>query len=105
MKKHLITQAIVLTGISLFTTGCVSPRQTATAGAALGRVIAIPLGFAFSALNETGLQTGDIVEENPRYDKELNSSQKKASPGMALSNRTVPCSSSQSFVIRGHQDA
>ena len=77
MKKHLITQAIVLTGISLFKTGCVSPRHTATAGAALGRVIAIPLGFTVSALNEAGLQTGDILEENPRYDKELNSSQKK----------------------------
>ncbi|MDE0859580.1 MAG: hypothetical protein OSA93_05435 [Akkermansiaceae bacterium] len=84
MKKHLITQAIVLTGISLFTTGCVSPRQTATAGAVVGRVIAIPLGFAFSTLNETGLQTVDIVEENPRYDKELNSSQKKGEPWYGL---------------------
>jgi hypothetical protein len=69
MKKLLITQAIVLTGISLITVGCVSPRQTATAGASLGRLIALPLGFTASALDETMNQTGDIVEANPRYDQ------------------------------------
>ena len=67
MNKHFITQAILLTGISLFTTACVSPRQTATAGASVGRVIAVPIGFAASVLNEAGLQSGDIVAANPRY--------------------------------------
>jgi hypothetical protein len=68
MKKHLITQAIVITCISLFTVGCVSPRPTATAGASLGRLIALPLGFTASALDEVLKQTGDIAAANPRYD-------------------------------------
>ncbi len=68
MKKHLITQAIIITGISLFTTACVSPRQTAKAGASVGRLIALPIGFAVAVLDEAGLQSLDIVEAKPRYD-------------------------------------
>ena len=73
MNKHLITQAIILTGICLLTTSCVTPRQTAKAGASVGRVIAVPLGFVASVLNETGHQSGDIVAANPRYDTDDNS--------------------------------
>ena len=73
MNKHIITQAILLTGISLITTACVTPRQTASAGATVGRAVAVPIGFAASLLIETGHQTGDIVAANPRYDTGDNS--------------------------------
>ncbi|PQJ27589.1 hypothetical protein [Rubritalea profundi] len=77
MKKLLITQAVALTSISLITVGCVPPRQTATAGASLGRLIALPLGFTASALDETMNQTGDIVKANPRYNKVEDSPEEK----------------------------
>ena len=77
MNKRIISQALLLAGISLFTTACVTPRQTATAGASVGRVIAVPVGFAASVLNETPLQTRDIVAASPRYDSDVKSNSEK----------------------------
>ncbi|PQJ27590.1 hypothetical protein [Rubritalea profundi] len=80
MMKHLITQAIVLICISLFTVGCGSPRPTATAGSWVGRGIAMPIGFTVAALDEVLKQTGDIAAANPRYDTDQTGDTTAANP-------------------------
>lgn len=67
-KRYLLASGISAVAVML-ASGCASSKDTAMAGAWLGRQLGTPLGFTTTVLDETFLYAGDIAAANPRYEQ------------------------------------
>jgi len=68
MKNHIVARVTVLMTLAVLISGCITPRETAEAGAFAGRQVGGALGFVATTLDESVKYAEDVVRANPRYD-------------------------------------